>query len=86
MSTLNAAGDLPSPGIVCMSPHSATSQPAPVYGRMSRTVTVNPARALGRRPVLVRSGGRSRQVPHPALRIRLRVDARSARAERVEHA
>ena len=30
MSTLIAAGVLPRPGIVCMSPQSATIQPAPV--------------------------------------------------------
>ena len=32
MSIANAAGVFPSPGIVIMSPHSATIQPAPVYG------------------------------------------------------
>ena len=52
MSTLTAAGVLPSPGIVCMSPHSATSQPAPVYARRSRTVTVKPVGALRERRVV----------------------------------
>ena len=46
MSTLTAAGVAPRPGIVCMSPQSATIQPAPVYARRSRTVTVKPVGAL----------------------------------------
>ena len=33
------------PGIVCMSPHTATIQPAPVYGRSSRTGSVKPVGA-----------------------------------------
>ena len=36
-------GVLPSPGIWVISPHSGTSQPAPVYARMSRTGSVNPS-------------------------------------------
>ena len=46
MSIANAAGVLPSPGIVIMSPQSATIQPAPVYGRRSRIGTVNPVGAF----------------------------------------
>ena len=46
MSTLKAAGVAESPGIVCMSPQSATSQPAPVYARTARTGTVKPVGAL----------------------------------------
>ena len=46
MSTLKAAGVEERPGIVCMSPQSATSQPAPVYARTARTGTVKPVGAL----------------------------------------
>ena len=46
MSIAKAAGAFPRPGIVCMSPQSATIHPAPVYGRRSRTVTVNPVGAF----------------------------------------
>ena len=46
MSTLKAAGLVPRPGIVCIVPHSATSQPAPVYARTSRTVSSNPVGAF----------------------------------------
>ena len=46
MSIAKAAGVFPRPGIVIMSPQSATIQPAPVYGRRSRTVTVNPVGAF----------------------------------------
>ena len=48
MSIENAAGDLPSPGMVIMSPQRATIQPAPVYGRRSRIGTVNPVGAFFR--------------------------------------
>src|SRR5438552_2789487 len=38
----SAAGLLPSPGIVMMSPASATTKPAPAAGTMSRTCSVYP--------------------------------------------
>src|SRR6266508_2112298 len=41
----SAAGLLPSPGIVRMSPASATTKPAPADGRMSRTCSMNPVGA-----------------------------------------
>src|SRR2546427_533113 len=41
----SAAGLLPRPGMVMMSPASATTNPAPAEGRMSRTCSVNPAGA-----------------------------------------
>ena len=47
---LTAAGFLPSPGIVMMSPVSTTTKPAPAETRASRTVISNPsgrARFLG---------------------------------------
>ncbi len=37
-----AAGSLDKPGIVIMSPASATTNPAPADGRMSLTCSVNP--------------------------------------------
>src|SRR5467141_1080331 len=41
----SAAGLLPRPGIVMMSPANATTNPAPAEGRMSRTCSVNPVGA-----------------------------------------
>src|SRR5437660_7527869 len=42
---LSAAGVLPSPGMVMISPASATTNPAPAEGRMSRTCSVKPVGA-----------------------------------------
>src|SRR6266550_1185213 len=41
----SAAGFLPRPGIVMMSPANATTNPAPAEGRTSRTCSVNPVGA-----------------------------------------
>src|SRR5204862_877517 len=41
----SAAGPLPSPGMVRISPASATTKPAPAEGRMSRTCSVKPVGA-----------------------------------------
>src|SRR5262249_50495267 len=46
ISTFKAAGALPSPGICWMSPHSGTTQPAPVYARRSRTWSVKSSGAF----------------------------------------
>ena len=70
-SIAKAAGDFPRPGIVCMSPQSATIHPAPVYGRRSRTVTVEDSgrcvqqgRVVGEREVRLRHA--DRRLPSPA--------------------
>jgi len=50
MRIRSADGDLDSPGMVMMSPASATTKPAPAEGYTSRTVMRNPDGAPSRVP------------------------------------
>ena len=53
----SAAGPLPSPGMVMISPANATTKPAPAEGRMSRTCSVKPVGA----PSLVASSEKAQR-------------------------